>query len=63
MLVSISKGTNHALAQHSLGPSQICLPKGGGSLDGKLLLVSCGSAWVSYYIKPVRCRAKVCLSY
>lgn len=41
MLVSISKGTNHALAQHSLGPSQLCLPKGGGSLDGKLLLVSC----------------------
>lgn len=51
MLVSVSKGAKHALAQHFLGPSQMCLPKGGGSLDGKLLLVSCGSAWVSYYIK------------
>lgn len=51
MLVSVSKGAKHALAQHFLGPSQICLPKRGGILDGKLLLVSCGSAWVSYYIK------------
>lgn len=49
MLVSVSQGAKHALAQHFLGPSPICIPKGGGSLDGKLLLVSCGCPWVSYY--------------
>lgn len=47
MLLSFSKGAKHALAQYFLGLSHICLPKGGW--DDKLLLVSCGSDWVSYH--------------